>query len=153
MEENITDIAHTIQLAVAPVFLLTGIAAFLGVLSNRLGRITDRARVLERRLPNSSDSTRKILQAELTNLWERVTMIHKAILLCTSSALMVCLVVITLFTEDFSPIDLSVPIALSFVMAMSLLVFGLLNFLREVNRATRSTRAGLEVIAGDIEQG
>ncbi len=150
MEASLTDIAHTIQLAVAPVFLLTGIAAFLGVLSNRLGRITDRARILERRLPLVSEEHKEILQTELASLWKRVNMVHQSILLCTSSALLICLVVITLFAEDFSPINLQVPIALIFVAAMLMLVAGLLYFLREINKATRSMRAGLEIIVGDL---
>jgi Protein of unknown function (DUF2721) len=42
--DHLQDITHTIQLAVAPVFLLTALGTTLGVLASRLGRIVDRAR-------------------------------------------------------------------------------------------------------------
>ncbi len=149
---NVNDIAHIIQLSVAPVFLLTGIAAFLGVLSSRLGRITDRARILERRLPNTSGEHYRILKRELASLWKRIGMINKAIRLCTSSALLVCLVVVTLFLGDVSPFDLSLVIALLFIASMLVLIIGLIYFLREVTRATRSMQMGLEVIVEDIHK-
>ncbi len=149
---NVNDIAHIIQLSVAPVFLLTGIAAFLGVLSSRLGRITDRARILERRLPNTAGEHYRILKRELASLWKRIGMINKAIRLCTSSALLVCLVVVTLFLGDVSPFDLSLVIALLFIASMLVLIIGLIYFLREVTRATRSMQMGLEVIVEDIHK-
>jgi hypothetical protein len=57
-ESQVTAIAHVIQLAVAPVFLLTGVGAVLAVLTQRLARIIDRARVLEERLPVVSEEAR-----------------------------------------------------------------------------------------------
>lgn len=141
---NISEIAHIIQLAVAPVFLLTGIAAFLGVLSSRLGRITDRARILERRLPRVDTQQTEQLQKELASLWARVGMIHTAIRLCTVSALMICLVVVTLFLSNIFPFGLSVFIALLFIVAMLALIIGLIYFLREVTKATHSMQMGME---------
>ena len=69
---NILTMAKVIQTAVAPVFLITGIAATLGVLSNRLARITDRARQLERKLKVSIDEDfNKSLTTELRALLKR----------------------------------------------------------------------------------
>ena len=144
------DIGHIVQLAVAPVFLLTGIAAFLGVLSNRLGRITDRARVLERRLANISGERYTLIEKELTSLWRRINMINKAIRLCTSSALFVCLVVFMLFLRGLFPFNLSVLIAGLFIAAMIALIIGLIYFLREVTKATRSSQIGMEIAIDDI---
>lgn len=149
---DMSDIAQTIQLAVAPVFLLTGIAAFLGVLSTRLGRITDRARVLERRLAPAKDNQRSILEKELANLWKRIGMINKAIRLCTTSALLVCLVVVAIFVSGFLPLSLSELIALLFIAAMFCLIFGLIHFLREVTKATKNTQMGMEIAVEDINK-
>jgi len=88
-------IAHVIQVAVAPVFLLTGIAGILSVLSLRLGRITDRARVLEQRIPQIHESEpREWLRSHGDLLWRRMRMINWAIRLSVGGALLVCLVVV-----------------------------------------------------------
>ena len=145
------DIGHIVQLAVAPVFLLTGIAAFLGVLSNRLGRITDRARILERRLAAISGDRYTLIEKELTSLWRRINMINKAIRLCTSSALLVCLVVVMLFLSGLFPFDIAVLISI-FIAAMIALIFGLIYFLREVTKATRSSQIGMEIAVDDINR-
>jgi uncharacterized membrane protein YGL010W len=147
-----TDIAHIIQLAVAPVFLLTGIAAFLGVLSNRLSRITDRARVLERRLATSKDDTKKILEKELSNLWKRNRIINRAIMLCTFSALMICLVIVMLFCSSIIAFNLSTLISIIFILSMLSLTTGLIGFLREVTKATKSMQRGMEVLVNDMEK-
>ena len=49
MSTSVNDLAQVIQIVVAPIFMLTGIAGFLNVMSGRLGRIVDRARIMERR--------------------------------------------------------------------------------------------------------
>ena len=150
---NIHDIALVIQLAVAPVFLLTGIAGFLSVLSNRLGRITDRARILERRLLNSTGEHQKEQHStqhkELRSLWKRVKMINSAIRLCTTSALLVSMVVIVLFLADILRLNLSSVVALLFILAMLLLVIGLIFFLREVTSATTTMRMGMEFVVDE----
>lgn len=150
---NIHDIALVIQLAVAPVFLLTGIAGFLSVLSNRLGRITDRARILERRLLNSTGEHQKeqhnTQHKELRSLWRRVKMINTAIRLCTTSALLVSMVVIVLFLADILRFNLSSVVALLFILAMLLLVIGLIFFLREVTSATTTMRMGMEFVVDE----
>jgi len=57
-EERIAAIAHVIQLSIAPVFLISGVATFLSVLTNRLARIVDRARVLESKFDFRHESQR-----------------------------------------------------------------------------------------------
>lgn len=135
---NISTVAHVIQLAVAPVFLLTGVAAILGVLINRLGRVVDRFRVLERGLPDIDAQARPGHETEMEILTRRARLIHWAISLCTVCALLVCVVVGALFVGSVSGADLSGPIALLFIGAMIALVSGLLCFLREITLATGS---------------
>jgi hypothetical protein len=158
MEENsIESIARVIQLAVAPVFLIAGIAGLLSVLSTRLARITDRARVVERRIPNAKDDEqRDVLRKETASLWERIRLINWAIRLCVLAALFVCLVIITLFVGEFIAaeiIDLSLAIAVLFVLALLFIVTGLGYLLREIAIATKQMRQGMEIAIAREEAG
>ena len=139
-------IAAVIQLAVAPVFLLAAIAGLLGVMSTRLGRIIDRARVIERRIPQTKrDDQRTLLRNETTTLWRRIALINWGIRLCVTGALTVCLVIVSLFVGAFVTVNIATLIAVLFVLAMFLMIAGLLFLLREVNLSTRTMRAGLEI--------
>jgi Na+/melibiose symporter-like transporter len=135
-------VAHAVQLAVAPVFLLSGIGAMLAVMTSRLGRIIDRARDLEERLVDASPEYFSTLQTDLRMLSQRAKLIYLAIALCTTTALLVCAVVAFLFVSAFLQFDASVVVALLFIAAMSTFVFGLLWFLREIYVGTISLRIG-----------
>lgn len=145
MEATVNDLAQIIQIVVAPIFMLTGIAGFLNVMSGRLGRIVDRARIMERRVHTIKNSDfLEQSEKELKNLWRRITLINKAIGLCTASALFVCAVVVFLFLGGFWTVDLSEVIVTLFVVALFLLIFALLTFLKEVQLATRTLQMGKE---------
>ena len=137
MLENtpVTGIAHVIQLAVAPVFLLTGIGAILAVMTGRLARIVDRARALQSKQP-SAPVDEKALEAELTSLSKRASLVSRAIGLCTLTALLVSAVIGVLFLGAFTNFDASIAVAVIFVAAMLALVASLLYFLREIQIAT-----------------
>jgi hypothetical protein len=105
LEFSAVAVAHAIQLAVAPVFLLTGIGAILAAMTNRLGRIIDRARVLKERLDNASTELHHALRTDLTTLSRRAKLISRAITLCTATALLVCTVIAVLFLSAFSRFD------------------------------------------------
>lgn len=144
IELEFTDVAvaHAVQLAVAPVFLLSGIGAMLAVMTSRLGRIIDRARDLEERLVDASPEFLSSLQTDLRMLSQRAKLIYLAIALCTTTALLVCTVVAFLFVSAFLQFDASVIVALLFIAAMSTFVLGLLWFLREIYVGTISLRIG-----------
>lgn len=133
---GITSVAHVIQLAVAPVFLLTGVAAILSVLINRLGRVVDRFRTLEIKLPDAHEGALDTAQTEMARLASRARLIHWAIGLCTGCALLVCVVIATLFVGSITGAEVGNIIAALFITAMLLLVVGLLCFLREIALAT-----------------
>lgn len=132
--------AHAIQLAVAPVFLLTGVAALLGVMATRLARIIDRARHFEARWKELDEQALEHACKELASLEKRRVIASWAINFCTSSALLVCLVVTLLFVDAFFATDMKTAVGLLFISAMLLLVAGLACFLREVTLATRVVR-------------
>lgn len=145
-------IASVIQLSVAPVFLLTGIGALLTVMSNRLGRITDRARLLERRIATTrSEEYRALLTDETGVMWHRIRLINWALRLCAGSALLICLVIITLFVGEYAAVHIANFVAVAFVLALVLIFSALVLFLREVGIATKRMQIGLEVTVAEFE--
>jgi hypothetical protein len=147
---SIEAVAEVIQLAVAPVFLLAGIAGLLGVLSTRLARIIDRARVIERRIPAAkSDEQRTLMRRETKVLWRRIALINWAIRLCIAGALSVCLVIMALFLGEFVAVNIAAIVAVLFVAAMVLIVSGLVFLLREVSLSTSHMREGMELALED----
>lgn len=140
--QNISAVAHVIQLSVAPVFLLTAVGTMLSVMTNRLGRIIDRARLLEAKLETALPEAQAKAHAYLATLSRRADLIGHAITLCTSAAVLVCTVIAALFIGDFLRYDMSLPVAILFILAMLLLVVGLLNFLREIFIAKSSVKIG-----------
>ena len=135
-------IAHVIQLAVAPVFLLTGVGAILNVMANRLSRIVDRARALELKLAGAEVVARTELLQRLANLSRRARLISHAIALCVGTAVLVCGVIITLFSGEFFAFEATVPAALLFIAALLSFLLALVWLLREVFMATRTMKFG-----------
>jgi Protein of unknown function (DUF2721) len=147
---DISAVAHVIQLSVAPVFLLSGIGAMLAVMTNRLGRVIDRARAIEARLhaavqpaPDPPSGVADEDHAHLATLARRARLINRAITLCTLTALLICTVIITLFLSAFLHFDAAFPVAGLFIAAMLAFVLGLIWFLREIFVATSSLRFGV----------
>jgi hypothetical protein len=133
-------ISHAIQLAIAPVFLLTGIAGLLGVMATRLARVIDRARSLEHDWPALGEKARSEARVEMDSLEQRRRVCSWSINFCTVAALLVCLVIVTLFGEEFFATSLKWVAGSLFVAAMVGVIFGLVCFLREVHLATHTVR-------------
>jgi len=136
-------ISHAIQLAIAPVFLLTGIAALLSVMANRLARVVDRTRYVQQTWPELDEKSRGPACEELAHLERRRHLASWSINLCTAGALLVCLVIITLFVDDLLATDLRWAAGALFICTMGALLGGLACFLREVYLATQSI--GIEI--------
>ena len=138
VELSTAIMSHAIQLAIAPVFLLTGIAGLLGVMATRLGRIIDRARSFEKTWSGLTDEGRAAARAEMRNLERRRRVCSWSINYCTSAALLVCFVIVTLFVEEFFAVRLQWLAGALFVGAMVAVICGLVCFLREVYLATHT---------------
>jgi hypothetical protein len=136
----VSTIAQQVQLAVAPVFLLAGIGAFLNVMAQRLARTVERGRSLERDFAALDEEARRLATAELRILDRRMTVANLAITACTAAALLVCVLVAMLFVADLAHVAFGRPIAWLFVLSMLLLIVGLLLFLLEVRLAARALR-------------
>jgi hypothetical protein len=139
MPDSLSELAQLIQLSVAPVFLLTGIAGILSVMTHRLARVIDRTRVLEIVVAEASAPDARVSQ-ELRTLRGRMHLINRAISLCTISALLVASVIASLFLGALFGFHFAPMVAGAFVVAMLLLIGGLISFLGEVHLATRFMR-------------
>jgi hypothetical protein len=139
------DIAHLIQVALTPIFLISAIGVTLNVLTSRLARIVDRARTMEDKLRESPHPSHgQDLHTQLRVLARRARWINAAITLITLSALFIALVVVMLFVNAFLRWDLSAFIACMFIASMLSLAAALLAFLIEVRIATTTLRIGIE---------
>ncbi len=134
------DVAHAIQLALAPVFLLTGIGALLNVMAGRLARIIDRGRQLTEHPVSADLQADETLLLELRSLERRRHLTSVAITASTLSALLVCLVVGTLFLEALLQAELKWLVGTLFTGSAGAMVVGLTFFLREVHLAMRTVR-------------
>ena len=137
MNIQISDIGHVIQLAIAPVFLLTGVCTMLTVLINRLARIIDRSRVLEDRLEIAAHDS---YMDELEVLDQRSHLINYSITLSTTCGFLICLVIALLFLGDTTNLPLDRYIAGLFVLGMFALIGSFAYLLREIFIASKAMR-------------
>jgi hypothetical protein len=137
---NINDVTQAIQLALGPAFLLTAVAGLLNVMTGRLARIIDRGRHLTESPAAAGLISRESVRLELSQLERRRHVASAAITACTLAALLVCLVIASLFIEVILGVPLHGTIGLLFTGATVALIAGLGFFLIEVHLATRSIR-------------
>lgn len=141
---TVQTVGQAIEAAVAPVFLIVGIAGLLNMLSGRLGRVIDRTRVVRAELEQSEDrSERDRLHVEMVLLRRRIRLANWSIRACVSCAFVVCVLVVALFVNDFVAADLGVLVAALFVVAMLLIIAGLGLLLLEVGLASRQASRAL----------
>ena len=149
--EHVTDITRIIQLAVAPVFLLTAIGTILSALNNRLGRIVDRRRVIEDRL-RGKDAAARAAETEdvreLELLARRISLIYHAIVMAIVCALLICLLVASAFLGVFVTVDIARLIGTLFILAMFALIGSLWLLLKEVFIAVKVGRH--DILVKDI---
>lgn len=138
--EDIGNVATAIQLALAPVFLLTAIAGLLNVMAGRLARIVDRGRALEEQRGGVGPAEQEAIEHKLRNLERRRHLNSVAITACTVAALLVCMVIAAMFLEAMLEAPLEWLVGTLFTAATLILVIGLAYFLREVHLATQTIR-------------
>lgn len=137
---SFSDVGHVIQLALAPAFLLTGIAGMLNVMTGRLARIIDRGRYLAEQSIEVEPAIFQSYEIERDNLECRRHLASSAIAACTLSALLVCLVIAVLFVKDILGIEIKWVVSVLFISSTIALIIGLGYFLREVHLATKTVR-------------
>ncbi|MBC9033997.1 DUF2721 domain-containing protein [Sphingomonas sp. JC676] len=145
----LSTVSATIQAAIAPVFLLAGIGAFLNVMVGRLARIVDRARDIEQLHPRSTGPEHDRHVWELRIIDRRISVINNAIFLCTASALAVCIVVALLFVSRLGNLHVGIWVAVAFIISMLLLMAGLVYFLIEVRISLKAIHIRKELLELD----
>ena len=145
-ETPVSEVAEIIQLAVAPVFLLAGIGAFLNVCAGRLSRIVDRARTIEPRLLGSRGAEHDRLQGEIRILDRRMALVSRAIWLSVLSAVLTCAVVVLLFAGSLLDAEFGTSIALLFIVTMIAIGLGFGVFLLETRVASRAVRIRTDIL-------
>ena len=133
-------LARAIQLSLAPVFLLASMSGLLMVLTNRLGRLIDRARELKRQVRDSEQEVGRDLRQELQGQKRRMGLLMKAIEFSTVTMLLVALVVAIVFISVVAQLDLALMVAPLFVLAMVCLMVAVSLLLRELQLATAQLR-------------
>ncbi len=146
--ESALLVQQAIQLSVAPVFVLTGIAGLLGVMANRLARIIDRAREVGRSKGSLDAAGVALARLELAGLERRRHLASWSINWCTGAALLVCTVIVTLFIEEFLGTNLKWLAGAQFIAAMVAVIAGLSCFLAEVYIATHASRIDAQAFPG-----
>ena len=151
-ETTVTTVAQVIQLAVAPVFLLAGIGAFLNVCAMRLARIVDRARRIEPDLLASRGRDHDRLQRDIRLLDRRMGIVNWAIFFSVLSALLICSVVVLLFAAGLTGAHFGTAIALLFIASMIAIAMGFAIFLVETRIASRAVRIRNEVLEHQADE-
>ncbi len=128
-------IAQSIQLSLAPAFLLVATGSILNVVTGRLARVVDRARVLQHEHATTSGLAHQRVVTELRRLDARMDVINWSILLCVGCGIIVCLLVALLFAVGNGRDDLAFAVATLFIAAMAMLLAALIAFLIEVRMA------------------
>ena len=137
---DLETVTNGIKLAVAPVFLLTGVGSILSVLTTRMGRVIDRAHRIDGWIEDGKNPA--YYAKELTSLNRRLGIIHHAITLCSLSAFLVCSVVFTIFVGSYAEVRIGGAVAFLFAAAMTMLIGALGLFMSEVQIARRSIFIG-----------
>jgi ABC-type transport system involved in cytochrome bd biosynthesis fused ATPase/permease subunit len=137
---TVSTIAQTIQLSLSPVFMLAGIGALLNVLVGRMARVVDRVRDLEKLHPRATGPERDRYVWELRILDLRIKVINAALFMAVASAVMTCLVVVLLFVAELGGLKFGTAVALSFILAMVLLIASLISFIVEVRTSLRAVK-------------
>lgn len=146
LDPSAAQVARTIQLAVAPIFLLAGVGAFLNVCTGRLARIVDRARDLEPRIFETRGSEHDRLIAQIRVLDKRMALVSSAIFLAVLSAILTCAVVALLFSAVLTGLSVGKPIAILFITNMFAIGGGFLVFLVETRLGSRAVRISSDIL-------
>lgn len=133
-------IAQTIQLALAPVFVLVAIGNIMNLLSSRLGRVVDRSRALQERHARTEGSEHDMVVREIRVVDMRIRLIGRALRLLVGSGLAIGLTVAVLFLEELVETDLQRLAAGTFLLAVGLMMWALVLFLRETQAASAALR-------------
>ena len=140
----VTQLVPVLQTAIGPVILISGIGLLLLTMTNRLGRAIDRARILVGNLPNTTETRRVKIAAQLQILWRRARLIRLAITLASVSALAAAILIIVLFLTALWQIETSWIIVILFIVCMLCLIGSLALFIHDINQSLAALKLELD---------
>ena len=149
---SVNTVAEIVRLAVAPVFLLSGIASFVNVCTSRLSRIVDRSRQVEPMLLASRGAEHDRWLGELRVLDRRMSLVSWAISLSVLSAVLICAVVVLLFSASLSSLHVATTIAWLFIGSMVAIGLGFAVFLVETRVGSKAVRIRSELLQHSVEE-
>ena len=150
---SVNTVADVVRIAIAPVFLLSGIAAFVNVCTARLSRIVDRSRQIEPKLLASRGHDHDRWLGELHVLDRRMRLVSWAISLSVLSAVLICAVVVLLFGATITRLHVATAIALLFIGSMVAIGVGFAVFLVETRVGSRAVRIRSELLQHKVDEG
>jgi magnesium-transporting ATPase (P-type) len=130
---SVTQIAQVISQVTAPAFLLGAVAAFTSVLISRMNRIIDRSQALN--AIKDDDQIKAQLKSDIPRLRRRATLLNRAILYSTISAIVTSLLVIVAFVSAYFNVEHEYGVAALFVVALGFFTASLVNLALETRIA------------------
>jgi hypothetical protein len=140
---TLQQLIPVIQTAVGPVILISGIGLLLLSMTNRFGRVLDRARLLTSDLPAATATKREHLTVQLAILYRRAKIIRLAIILATAGLLLAGLLIISLFLAALLQVEAALLVMLCFILCMASLIASLVVFLLDLQVSLRALRVEL----------
>ena len=141
---TVAELVPILQTAIGPALLISGVGLLLLTMTNRLGRVVDRARLLVHQLEDSPAELRPRKAAQLPILWQRARQIRLAIAFATISALLAAVLVVVLFLSALLRVEDGWLISVLFILCMGTLIASLIVFLRDINRSLTALKVELE---------
>jgi hypothetical protein len=135
---SLTDLIPTLQLSIGPVILISGIGLILLSMTNRFGRLIDRARRLTNSLQGASEEGRIRLIAQLRILSTRARLVRAGIALAALSALLAAILIISLFLGALLQLGIAAIIVAIFILCMLSLIVSLLLFISDINLSLKA---------------
>ena len=128
------NLLPTIQLAITPVILITGIGSLLMTMTNRMGRVVDRTRILAGQAHASQDNPteREHIEAQLRIMYRRAGLVRRAVTCAALSMMCSGLLVVTIFADVLMESRLAAFIMALFSLSIAFLLAGLSFFLRDI---------------------
>ena len=141
---TVAELVPILQTAIGPALLISGVGLLLLTMTNRLGRVVDRARLLVQQLQDSPADLRRRKSAQLPILWQRARQIRLAIAFASTSALLAAVLVVVLFLSALLRIEDAWLISVLFILCMGTLIASLIVFLQDINRSLTALKFELE---------
>ena len=147
-EFGVSELIPVLQTAIGPVILISGVGLLLLTMTNRLGRVIDRARWIDEGYPDLPEDEKAQKRAQLSVLWRRARMIRLSITLASTSALFAAILIVILFATALLQLEDAWLISLVFVICIMTLIASLLIFIHDINQSLVALR--LELDDGDL---